>query len=217
MRELVYRLRRVSATAALAVALALPVPSQAIVLAFDTASTTLNVGDTFTVDIEVSGLAAAGETVTGFDLYIGLDSSALRTDAVAYGPGADAVFTGDVLFVNGQTFELGYGLLGVLGFGTDALNLSVIGFPPFFQDDDVLLATLTFTALAAGPTSLSFLPNPFAGGIPDDVKGSDFITPLNFDPLESLFLRVPEPGTIGLLAFGLLPLAWPGRRRRHRS
>jgi hypothetical protein len=84
------------------------------------------------------------------------------------------------------------------------------------QPDSVLLGTLSFTALAAGNTTLSFANHPIFG-IPADVKGVDAATPLSFATIGSALINVqavsvPEPATLGLLALGVLLM--PLRRRR---
>ena len=197
---------------------ALPLPSHAIAIGFETATSTVDVGDTFNVDIVVSDLLAAGETVSAFDVFIGFDPTIAAATSAMLGPGPTDTFTTDTLSSFGTGFDLGPAFLGALGFGTGTMEITGLGlFPPLpgAQGDSVLLGTLTFQALAADTTTFSLF-HPLYGF--PDVKGVDPATPLSFADIGSLDISVappvpvPEPGTLGLLSLGLL-LAWVGRRR----
>lgn len=190
--------------AALAILL-LASPGHALVIEFDPAADTVNVGDTFEIDIRISGLDAAAEAVTGFDLFMGFDPAILSPASVAFGPGADAIFDTDVAFAFGDTFDLGSGLLlGTTGLSTsNPFSISALGFIPSPQGDSVLLATLMVDALAAGFGNLTLLdPNvtgldPFAGSLAFDLIGEAAIT------VEAP-VAVSEPGMLLLLGIGLL-------------
>ena len=190
--------------AALAILL-LASPGHALVIEFEPAADIVNVGDTFEIDIRVSGLDAAAEAVTGFDLFIGFDPAILSPASVAFGPGADAIFNTDVAFAFGDTFDLGAGLLlGTTGLSTtDPFSIAALGFIPSPQGDSVLLATLMVDALAVGSSDLTLLdPNvtgldPFAGSLVFDRIGEAAIT-------VQAPVAVSEPGMLILLGFGLL-------------
>ena len=201
-----------------------PLTSHAIAIGFNGPSAPVTVGSSFTVDVVVSGLTAAGESVSAFDLFFDFDNTLLTPTSVVLGPGATDTLIADTFFQLGNGFSLGTSYLGATGLSLPGpLSISALSLTPgsvlaAVQGDSVLLGSLSFTALAAGSTALSFANHPYLG-ILADVKGVDPFNPLSFASIGSALITVqsvsvPEPQTLGLLAFGLLllPLRW--RRRR---
>lgn len=207
----------------LAAASLLAAPAHALVIGFDPAAATVTAGDSFNVDILLDGLDAAGESVSVFDLSIGYDPAVLAPVMVALGPGADAIFSADTAAALSNTFDLGFAILGALGLGSGGGPLSVSAASlappgPAVQGDSVLLARLTFEALAAGFSDLLFLDHP--AGSPLNVIGNDPLSVLEFDQIGSGRIQVqpvvsvPVPGTLMLLGAGLLLI---GARRLTRA
>lgn len=208
----------------LAVAIA-SAPANAVIIEFQPAADTVTAGETFGIDVLVSGLTAAGETITAFDLFFGFDPAVIDPLSVAMGPAADAIFDADVDFALADTFDLGFAILGVTGLSSSAsFSISAASFPPVLpggQGDSVLLATLTFEALSAGFTELGLVDHPLLG-IPADVVGIDLFSVLAFDSLGTAAITVepavsvPEPPVLSLLGIALF-FSWtlkrPGRRR----
>ena len=165
-----------------------------ISISFEPSSASVNVGDAIDVDVVVSGLSAAGEIVSAYDLFVSYDASVLTASTISYGSFLDtAIQLSDTSI---------YGLLefSEISLLTDA-ELALL------QSDSFTLATLSFSAIAIGSSLLTFEPNPVLGII--DVVGR------NYQSLEvsagtglvsvvKLPVTVPEPGSMLLMLLGLL-------------
>ena len=140
----------------------------AISLGFQPSSSTVDLNGSFSVDVVVSGLSSANEIVSAFDLDVLYDQSLLTATGVTFGDElgaiksedpfdifADALIASDLTPGRVDFSELSY----LLDDDLDSL-----------QDDDVLLATLSFDAIGIGVSSLIFDAIAFPG---IDVKGKD--------------------------------------------
>lgn len=180
------------------------IPASAISLEFQPTAQTVNVGDSVSVNVVISGLGNANQIVSAFDLD------------VIYNPG--------ILTATGVTFG---GLLGdlsalplpeaeadaVLSAGRiDFWELSWLSdaeLRALPQPDSFSLATLTFKALGAGATSLEFDANTPPG---IDVKGLDAnkltldLVGLGSVTVAGELNPVPTPATIWLFLLGLIAL-----------
>lgn len=196
-------------------------PAGAIVIQFNPSEDTVSVGDEFSVDIVVTGLDAAGEAISAFDLFIGFDPAIIAPVSVTFGPGS--IVASDVFFELGNTFDLGMSFFGTTGLGSASpFSVSSLSLSPpaaAVQGDSVLLASLTFDALAAGFSDLLFL-DPAVSNVSDDI----FVPPalLAFERVGSGAITVeapvsiPEPGILMLLGTALLLVRirrWRGPRR----
>jgi hypothetical protein len=173
--------------------------AHAISIQLQPVDTTALVGDVFSIDVFVSGLASGegGEIVSAFDLDVLYDPAILNATSIAFGAGlglADVdTFTGQLLTAGRIDFSNVSLLLN------DELDL--------LQGDSILLASLSFSAIGAGASLLSF--DTFASpGI--NVVGRDPFTSLPIDFAGTALVTVnerpvgvPEPGTLLLFALGL--------------
>ncbi len=185
-------MRRLSVVACLlGLALIVATPAKASEISF--VSQSVGVGDPLGVDVVLSGNTA---TLLSFGFFFSYDPTVLRLDGA----------------VNGTLFPPEDFLFDQLPGGGSILNLPVVG---FFTGNG-LLATLSFTAIAAGDplftvfdaflTDAAILEDPNTPPIvPDIVAGTISVTDTT---------PVPEPSTLGLLGLGVLSLA---RRLRRRS
>ena len=183
-------------------------PAHAVAIEFVPADTDGFVGDLFNVDVIVSGLAPGetGEIVAAFDLDVLYDPAILNATSIAFGP---ALGLTDI-----DTFASSIFAPGRLDFANVSLlfndQLAAL------QGDSVLLASLTFSAIGIGSSTLTFdtlMPpgidlvgrDPFST-LPLDFAGSALLT-INERPT-----GVPEPGTLALLGLGLLGIAAARKR-----
>jgi hypothetical protein len=199
------------AIAACCIAL-VPAPARAIVISLNPVLSVVNEGDSFGVDIWVSGLHAGGqdEIVSGFDL--------------------DILFSGSILGATGFTFSAALGGPDdVITSFSSSFGYADIFAVSFLSDDflagqqggTVWLGQLQLSALNAGITLLTFGTDPVSGR---NIVGRDALSlsPTFTIPAITVVRRVPEPGTLALFAFGVLALALCKRRSlpvpsRHRS
>jgi hypothetical protein len=142
-------------------------------------------GDTFTLDIVVSGLEAVtpNEIVSAYDLDVTYNSSAFTATNVTFG---------SLLGSSLQNFSLA--TLGVVDLAEVSLesdaDLAVL------QGDSVTLATLAFMASGSGGGNFNFVFN-----ATNDIKGNSAAV-LDLTAGTAAVAVTPEPGTLVLLASG---------------
>jgi hypothetical protein len=153
----------------------------------------LEPGEIFMVDL----IADLPDPVLGFGLDLAFDESLLRL-----------------------TMPPAVGDLWSPGLGFDADGLAGLAFPPV-SGEDILLARLTFEALAAGISPLQ--PRTTPGDLTEGFALAFPTAPGSFAEVVfvsgSVTIRdsaatIPEPGTLLLLGTGMASLAVLGRRRR---
>lgn len=190
----------------------LAAPTSAATISFVPSTQTVGVGASVSVDIVVEGLEAdfdPDEIVSAFDLDVSYDPAIVRAT--------------DVMFHTslGGPEEWFYGAVLKVGL-VDLWEVSLLSDVELdgLQGDRVVLASLTFVALAAGTTALVFEPD-LVFGI--DVKGrmtpgAPFAEILDLQASEGSITvegsQIPEPGTALLVACGLAQLALSRQRRR---
>lgn len=183
------------------------------------AESVVSEGDTFAIDIVVSGVPEF-DAVSSFDLTLAFDDSILALTDVLFGTAL-----GDA-----DAFEVTEDALYPFGGDPGLVNASAISFLAFELFDlqpsgaDVLLFTLLFEGLAAGTSAISFVPDTVLlepGIIIKDFFGFAFadgdirangarVT------VEERAVAVPEPGTLLLLLLGLAVVVVRGGHR-HRT
>ena len=119
----------------------------------------VGLGTSITVDIEISGLTAAGEIVSAFDLDVLYDPTILSATNVTFGP-----FLGDPFLdlLTGFSFPGP----GVVDFA--ALSFLFDSELATLQSDTFVLASLSFDTIGVGTSSLTLVLDAI-----NDVKGFD--------------------------------------------
>lgn len=182
-----------------------PTPARAIVISMDPLVSVVNEGDSFGVDIWVSGLERRqDEIVSAFDLDVLFRGSILGATGFTFSSELGDPDDPDEV-ITGFSSSFGYADIFAVSFLSD--NLLAAG-----QGNRVLLGQLWFDALREGVTLLSFGDDPQFGR---NIVGRDA---LSLDPVLAIpsitvvRASVPEPGTLALLGLGLLGLAICKRR-----
>ena len=188
--------------------------SSATLLSFSPSTNTVNVGDTFDVDVVISDLYATDgsrEIVSAFDLDVLYDSAVLNATGVIFGTSlglnvsddpfdffADALVASDLSPGRVDLAELSY-----------LFNSELLALQP---NDSFTLATLSFDAIGLGISSLTFDPIEFPGV---DVKGYDPFSPFDLSNStgQGTVTVVPVPGALFLMITGLLSLGIAGRKK----
>jgi hypothetical protein len=166
--------------------LLMPAVAVAATISFSPSSQTVGLADSVFVDVSISGLA--GGIVSAYDLDVTYDAAVLVASDVVFGS-----FLGDESF-----FEVFNGFdLSVAGV-VDFAQLSLLSDPDLslMQPDSFVLATIEFTAIGAGTSSLDYV-------TPLDITG--FVGgPLHVYP-QSGSVRVsnPIPEPSAALVFGV--------------
>lgn len=175
-----------------------------ITLDFSPSSSNVTVGDTFDVELTISGLADfSADSLGAFDIDVLFDSSVLGFNGIAYG---DPIL-GDQL----DPFNLGS--LTATTPSASSVNLFQVSFDlasdlNSLQVGSFTLATLTFDALAAGSSFLDF-----GAYTLSDAFGSALTANNSQGSVNVGVASVPESSSLILMSFALFGLVALGKKR----
>jgi hypothetical protein len=171
----------------------------------------VDIGDVVNVEVVVSGLSSLEEILSAFDLDVTYNNAIVDATGVTFGPhlGDEALLE----VMNSSVLSAGR-----IDFA--ALSLLLDGDLYLMQPDPIVIATLSFVAVAPGTTPLLFDPTTPPGillvswnAMPLDL---DLITALPGEITVRERVPTPEPSTlllglVGLLAVRRLRAQRPGR------
>ena len=197
-------MKKITCLATLLAALCLltATPATAISIGFNPAEQLVNVGETFGVDIVISGLGTGigREIVSAYDLDVIYDPDFLNATSVAFG----------VYLFPSIKQPPGLAIPGVV----DIIESSLASNSQLEvqQPDTFALATVSFEAIALGASSLEF-----SFKEPNNVLGLNPEIPLQLEVNSGKVAAVPEPATLLLLGAGLAGLAGIRRKKFNRK
>ena len=183
-------------------------PSSAVTISLDPSTQTVGTGSAVSVGLDISGLGDGTALSLGsFDIDILYNPLVLTFDSATFGdPG-----------LGNQLDLFGFGTINDAGLlGSGVLNVFELSFDlpedlDDFQAPAFRLATLNFTALLPGTTSLTL--DVFELGDADGLAITDFTTEDASVTVGAPSTTVPEPSAAVLLLAGLAGIAALRKRR----
>jgi hypothetical protein len=180
--------------------------AKAVSLDFQLSSSSVNIGDTATVDMVIGGLGnftnpslGAFDFVVNFNpTLVGLTASPLTFGSLLGDEGLGEALTG-------SSFSTGSANLFTLSFLTES-ELNAL------QPSSFTLATLSFNALAAGTNAFSFSSVVLADGVGDPLIASLGSASLTIKANDGGG-NVPEPSSLFLLGAGIAAVWFMNSRR----
>ncbi len=204
-----------SAAALAVAALCASAPASAALVSFTPSATQINIGQTVTIDVGISGLGT--EILSGFDVNFVYSAAVLNWVMATFNAAQFGMIFPDPIGTSGGPGDMGYDVISLEN------DTALAGIQ---TDDAFRLFTLEFTGASDGATTLTL------GAGPDDrlFSGSGGANPVQLAvDVGSVCIAVgtgtcngasqpiPEPATYGLAAIALLAAGAAGRRRRPAS
>ncbi len=191
-------MRRISEAA---VILFLSASAQAAVLSIDPVTQTVGVGHDVTLAVNISRLGdEVAPSLGGFNIFLDFDPTILAFDSVVFGNQLDLGIEGSLTLVD----DSNPGVLELFELSEESISDLDLSQPGAFT-----LARVTFQAIAAGVSDISFGLGPFGFG--------SFLSDALGDPIDftagSASVKVAEPSTLLLLGLGLAGLGFARRRK----
>ena len=184
-------------------------PAYAVSIGFDPVSSSVTLGDSFDVDIVISGLGdGAAPSVSAFDIDVSYDSTVLDATAVIFGTLLD-----DLFFPSFQDAIFNPGFVDIA-----ELSLLFSDELDALQPGNFTLATLTFDAIGIGDSLLNIPTEDMGPIVGLDIKDA---LGIELDVISIAAEVTVEPravsgsGSLSLLAIGLMSLV--GRLYRKAS
>jgi len=169
--------------------------SWATTIGFSPSSSSILVGDSIDVDIVISGLENID--VGAFDFDVSYDNSVLDFDSYTLGNGLGDIAADDAS--DWSSGDLGGGVINLTEFSW-LWDLS-------FQSDSFTLATIFFTGLTEGNSSLLFSNVTLGNSMGDQITAG------LVDGSIDVAAPIPEPATMIFFSIGLLGLTGAGRKK----
>lgn len=198
-----------AALATLALAGSLTTEAQAITIGFNPDTGTVTLGDSFAIDVVVSGLPEAqfgAEVVSAFDLDVLYDASVLTATDFQF---SDALGAIGIDALTSAWLEPGRVDFASLSFLDPASLLSLQNV------EQLVLGRLLFEAIGIGSSLLTFDTATSPGA---QLVGSDPFTSLPLTDIGAAQISVigpvsvPEPTTLWLMLSGVALMVWSRRR-----
>lgn len=198
------------AAAAAATLIAASTAQAAILFSFTPSAQHINIGETVTVDVSISGLDT--EILSGFDINFRWNSSVLSSLGADFAPACSALGPGaDCLNDTNLPGNIGLQYFSVL----DDDDLAAVQ-----PHDSFLLGTLRLSGLTDGASVLALGPDL---DFERNLVGRDFATlDVRFGDVciavgSGNCATVPEPASYGLVLLAMAGAILPGALRRRRS
>jgi len=170
---------------------------QASLISFDPSSQSVELGDSVSVDLRISGLG--DDSLGAFDINIAFDDSILDFQSFTFGTGLDVSGFGSV---NG--FAVAGGDINIFEISLDSpsdLNT--------FQPNDFVLGSFTFDTLSIGTSTLDLTINALS-----DEFGFLLEAGAASGSIKVAAASVPAPAALWLFGTGLIGLIGFSRRRK---
>jgi hypothetical protein len=167
---------------------------QAAIISFDPSSQSVQLGDTATVDLRISGLG--DDILAAFDIDVSFDDSILAYQSFTFGTGLDVLGYGSIQDVDDSVsgtvnvYELSF------DFDSDLINL---------QPNNFVLGTFTFDTLSIGTSALDVTYV--------DLVGANYSL-LQASVVSGSISAVPVPAAIWLFGTALIGMIGFNKRKR---
>jgi len=175
-------------------------PVYAITMYLDPSPLTVNSGQIFSLDLNVSDLDTSTDLIAAFQVDLLYDSNLFEFASVTFGSSlGDPIFDALTYFDNSIPGDL---YLDEMSFIMDDNYLA------FLQSDTFTLATIQFTTLGMGDATFDLsgavLSHSWGYDLPTTTEGANV----------SATAPIPEPDTFFLIGIGLIGVAGAKRRKK---